>query len=242
MSPDEPNVLCKIVKKVGQGGFGTVYKAQSTKSKGLVAINIVNYIELFLLGSRALLIVMEYMDGGALADIIAEYVLTEGQIATVCHEVCQGLGYFYERGLIHRDIKSDNVLLGRDGQVKITDFGLCVKMAEQRRNIIETIGTLYWMAPEVIKQKPYGPKVDMIEGEQPYLRETSFMASFLIAKYGMPALKCPKKLSCELKAFLAGCLCMDVQSRAADEGAAVARVPAEECTGTKHPNAASWKI
>ncbi|KAJ2556816.1 Protein kinase [Coemansia sp. RSA 1933] len=46
----------------------------------------------------------------------------------------------------------------------------------------------------------------MIEGEQPYLREISFMASFLIAKYGMPALKCPKKLSCELKAFLAGCL------------------------------------
>ncbi|KAJ2556815.1 hypothetical protein EV175_001752 [Coemansia sp. RSA 1933] len=38
VSPDEPNVLCKIVKKVGQGGFGTVYKAQSTKSKGLVAI------------------------------------------------------------------------------------------------------------------------------------------------------------------------------------------------------------
>ncbi|KAJ2745879.1 Protein kinase [Coemansia sp. BCRC 34301] len=254
VSREDPKILYSKVKKIGQGASGNVYMAKSIRTGELVAIkqmdlakqprkellvneilvmkesshpNIVNYIESFLLNSSDLWVVMEYMEGGALTDVIDNNKMSEIQIATVCREVCRGLSHLHMQDIIHRDIKSDNVLLGEDGQVKITDFGFCAKLSEQRSKRATMVGTPYWMAPEVVKQKPYDSKVDvwslgimvieMIESEPPYLDEEPLKALYLIATNGTPALKHPETLSRELKGFLAECLCVDVQSRATME-------------------------
>ncbi|CAO3639009.1 unnamed protein product [Cunninghamella blakesleeana] len=247
----DPNECYKRLKRVGQGASGSVYVAISLATNTKVAIkqmdlanqprkelivneilvmkesqhpNIVNYLDSFLVQNSDLWVIMEYMEGGALTDVIDNNTMTEQQIATVCLETTAGLHHLHEQNIIHRDIKSDNILLNAHGQVKISDFGFCAKLTENRSKRATMVGTPYWMAPEVVKQKEYGAKVDiwslgimaieMIENEPPYLDEEPLKALYLIATNGTPTLKNPEKLSRELKSFLAVCLCVDVRSRA----------------------------
>ena len=83
--------------------------------------NIVNYIDSFLYKNE-LWIVMEYMEGGALTDVVTANLMTEGQIAAVSREIAQGLRHLHMHGVIHRDIKSDNVLLSLTGDIKLSMY------------------------------------------------------------------------------------------------------------------------
>ncbi|KAJ6542597.1 kinase-like domain-containing protein [Mycena capillaripes] len=185
--------------------------------------NIVDFFESYLVKTSELWVVMEYVDGSVLTDIIENNTMEENQISRICFETCKGLGYLHSQRVIHRDIKSDNIAVDLHGRVKITDFGFCAKLTHQHPKQTEMIGTPYWMAPEVVKQKEYGTKVDiwslgimtieMIENEPPYLDEEPLKALYLIATNGTPTLKKPKALSREIKGFLVVCLCVDVRSR-----------------------------
>lgn len=249
-SEGDPNDYYTDLKKIGQGASGGVYIARSTDaSQKVVAIkqmnleqqpkkeliineilvmkgskhpNIVNYIDSYLLKGE-LWVIMEYMEGGSLTEIVTHSVMTEGQIGAVCRETLKGLLFLHSKGVIHRDIKSDNILLNVDGNIKMTDFGFCAQINELNLKRTTMVGTPYWMAPEVVSRKEYGPKVDiwslgimvieMIEGEPPYLNETPLRALYLIATNGTPRLKEPEALSYDIKKFLAWCLQVDFNKR-----------------------------
>lgn len=144
--------------------------------------NIVDYVDSFLFKDEVW-IVMEYMEGGCLTDVICANLMNEGQIAAVSREIAQGLEHLHEYGIIHRDIKSDNVLLSPTGDIKLStyhgllfwcnnltlaasltlaDFGFCGQISDPVKGKRTTmVGTPYWMAPEVVTRKEYGTKVDI---------------------------------------------------------------------------------
>ena len=94
-------------------------------------------------------VVMEYVNAGVLTEIITKSRLSEICIATICRQCLDALRYLHMQGVVHRDIKSDSILMMADGTVKLSDFGFCGKLSVDMPKRRSLVGTPYWMAPEV---------------------------------------------------------------------------------------------
>jgi p21-activated kinase 1 len=145
-SDGNPHDIYRQLTKIGQGASGGVYTGYEKGTDRIVAIkqmnleqqpkkdliineiivmkesshpNIVNFIDSFLVTGE-LWVIMEYMEGGSLTDVVTFNIMTEGQIASVCRETLKGLQHLHSKGVIHRDIKSDNILLSMEGNIKLS--------------------------------------------------------------------------------------------------------------------------
>jgi eukaryotic-like serine/threonine-protein kinase len=168
----------KILEKLGEGGMGIVYKAQDTELDRPVALKFLPRSltsdsaekERFYHEARAasalnhpnvstiheirefdgqLFLAMELVEGQTLKKLVSTEPLPLKKVLDIAIQVCDGLASAHEKGIVHRDIKSDNIMMTSKGQVKIMDFGLAkVKGATKLTRAGSTIGTAAYMSPE----------------------------------------------------------------------------------------------
>jgi serine/threonine protein kinase/Tfp pilus assembly protein PilF len=168
----------KILEKLGEGGMGIVYKAQDTKLDRIVALKFLPQHltsdsvekERFVQEAKAasalnhpnittiyeidefegqMFIAMEYCEGKTLKQVIEKEALSVKKGLDIGIQICEGLTIAHEKGIVHRDIKSANIMLTPRGQVKIMDFGLAkLKGATKLTDTRSTLGTAAYMSPE----------------------------------------------------------------------------------------------
>jgi len=236
---EDPSRLYQNFQHIGSGAAGEVFSANAASSGQKVAVkkmqmdpdivqllpaeisimkkcqhpNIITYFGSYQVTRDELWVVMELMEGGCLTDIIQQkgIKVPEPVIAFLMRESLKGLHYLHQRHIIHRDIKSDNVLIGAKGQVKLADFGYAAQLIQQANSRRTVCGTPYWMAPELIQGEEYTQKVDIwslgvmmvecAEKDPPYFEDDPVKALFKIVTSGLPPLKNPGKWSNEMRDF-----------------------------------------
>jgi len=168
----------KILEKLGEGGMGIVYKAQDTKLDRIVALKFLpkhllcdqeakNRFEQEAKAASALnhpnittiyeidekegecFIAMEYIEGKSLKELLKEKSFSLKEVLEIAIQTGEGLNAAHKKGIVHRDIKSDNIMLTNEGLAKIMDFGLAkLKGATKLTTMGLTLGTLAYMSPE----------------------------------------------------------------------------------------------
>ena len=238
VTPGDPRPLLQDWQWVGQGTTATVHSAFCPALRRRVAVKqmslrrqqrreltfnevvmmrefrhpgIVSLLDCHLVEEQ-LWVVMEFMEGGSLTEIVTTTRMKEREAAAVCVQVLSALAFLHCLGVIHRDIKSDSILLSLDGAAKLSDFGFCAQVSAKASQRQSLVGTPYWMAPEMVARLPYGPEVDiwslgilmieMLEGEPPNFDDPPMAAMQQIKDCAAPRLATTTPASLQLTSFL----------------------------------------
>jgi len=231
------------VARIGAGNFGSVYRALDLDTQEVVAIKVIDleqvdeeiediqkeiaalsdcdckqvtkYYCSFIEGHE-LWIVMEYLGGGSLADMLkaTNEGINEKYVPLLLKEIFTALSYMHDEKKIHRDIKCGNILLSKDGKVKLADFGVVGQLSDTIQKRKTTVGTPYWMAPEVIKGNTYDQSADiwsvgitaieMVKARPPR-HELHWMKALMEIPHQPPPVL-EGEFSTELKQFVSRCL------------------------------------
>ncbi|EDR28105.1 cell division control protein 15, CDC15, putative [Entamoeba dispar SAW760] len=250
---DNERSVFSIANSIGRGAYGEVFQGMNADSGEFVAIkqmkvnkksvmkevmeeirllkklkhkHIVRYIA-STESHGFLYIIMEYMESGSLLNIVKKFNhLNESLSAKYIHQVLDGLAFIHDQGIVHRDIKAANILVAKDGSVKIADFGVSVQMngneKQEGGSDEDPIGTPNWMAPEVIQMQGTTVKADiwalgctiieLITGNPPYYDLNPTAALYKIVNDDYPPF--PSTVSVQLKDFLFSCFKRNPNQRA----------------------------
>ena len=210
----------RVLEQLGVGGMATVYKAYHAAMDRYVAIKVLPEHLAREAGFRARFereartiarlehrhilpvydvaeddgvpyLVMRFTDGGDLADLIAAGGLTTARAAELVAQVADALAYAHSLGVIHRDVKPANVLIGRDGDALLSDFGIAKIYSDTSQLTGEgmMVGTPAYMAPEQLRGQAVDARTDIyslgvvlyqaLTGECPFIAETPLAVALM---------------------------------------------------------------
>ncbi|KAJ3324538.1 ATP binding [Blyttiomyces sp. JEL0837] len=188
--------------------------------------NIVRYLG-FDVDANIVSVFLQYVDGGSVASMLSRFgKFDEGLVRHVSCQILSGLEYLHERCIIHRDIKGANILVDGHGVAKISDFNISKKneynMAYNTNSRMSLQGSVFWMAPEVVKGKGYSAKVDiwslgcvtleMLTGTHPWLQLNEMQTMWRLGKENAPPIP-HGVLSDDAERFLEMCFTIEPESR-----------------------------
>ncbi|CEH17541.1 ste ste11 protein kinase [Ceraceosorus bombacis] len=205
---------------VRQKGMVDALKSEIETLKDLDHPHIVAYLG-FEETRQFLSIFLEYVPGGSVGSCLRKHgKLEENTTKSFVHQVLTGLEYLHSKGILHRDLKADNLLVDQDGVVKISDFGTVRKGADDVYGDVASMslqGSIFWMAPEVLTStRGYSAKVDiwslgcvvleMMAGRRPWSDQEAVEAMFKIgAERRAPPIPADVRLSKAAAHFLRNC-------------------------------------
>ncbi|KAL1953143.1 hypothetical protein VTO42DRAFT_3557 [Malbranchea cinnamomea] len=182
-------------------------------------------------GELSVSIYLEYIPGGSIGSCLRKHgKFEEDVVKSLNHQVLSGLAYLHDQGILHRDLKADNILLDLDGTCKISDFGISKKTDNIYGNDVTNSmqGSVFWMAPEVVQSQGqgYSAKVDiwslgcvvleMFAGRRPWSTEEAIGAIFKLGSLNQ-APPIPEDVSVKISpaalAFMYDCFTIDPLDR-----------------------------